>query len=83
MNGVNERKEEQAKSKNARLMAEIKRFERRNKELKDRINKSLMLQIQAGSMPGLEQMPALQQLLMMNEGEEVGSVDSFEDDDDY
>ena len=47
------------KSKNAKLLNQIKKFERKNKELKERINKSLMLQIQQGAMPGVEQMPAL------------------------
>jgi len=79
---VNDRKEEQIKTKNTKLMNQIKKYERKNKQLKDRINKSLMNQIQQGNMPSIDQMPALQQILMMNEDNEDDEDDEGEGGDD-
>lgn len=60
-------------------MNQIKKFESKNKQLKDRINQALMTQIQQGNMPSIDQMPALQQILMMNEDDLDDEDDQEED----
>lgn len=80
MQNIHHRKEEGVKEKNDKLLYQVKKVEKRNKKLQERINQTLLMQLaggqnlnQLGTIPGIGG-------LLMGMGDES---DGLSDEDDY